>query len=48
MQQLSDTEIDAVAGGIVLPLIALAVAIVVNSDKLSEFTNGVFDGYGGL
>jgi hypothetical protein len=48
MRNLSINEIEEVSGGNPIALVALALAVIVNSDKLSEFANGFFDGLGGL
>ena len=49
MQELSLKEVDDVSGGgSIIALLALGLAIIVNSDKLGEFANGVIDGYHGV
>lgn len=44
MQELNMVEVDEVSGGWV-PLAALLLACIVNSDKLSEFAEGVVEGF---
>jgi len=45
MKELTANEINEVAGGNPIALAALLFAIVINADKLSEFVEGVIDGY---
>ena len=46
MHNISASEVDQITGSGAVALVALALAIIVNADKLSEFANGVFDGFG--
>ena len=47
MKTITAHEADQISGNGALALVALAVAIIVNADKLSDFANGFFDRFGG-
>ena len=46
MKIITANEADQISGNGAVALIALALAIIVSSDKLSDFANGFFDGFG--
>ncbi len=47
MKTITANEVEQVSGSGAIALVALALAIIVNADKLSDFANGVLDGFGG-